>query len=228
MRFARRLLIFSFGLFTIAAQTLLFREFITTFEGNDISVGFFFGSWFLWVGFAAMLVYKAKTFAEKLLKNIELMYLAYLPAFILQLVLIIQARELAGVESYALLPIGTILLLSIVVNAPVSCVTGMLFPIACRWVRQEQELAVSRVYIMEAAGGFTGGLGVTILLGLGASLAKIFFILAFILSLSVFVAQLAKTRQCSDPILKKSGRVKAQLAFLIPLFVVLCFAVGAD
>jgi hypothetical protein len=36
---ARSLLIFSYGLFTITAQALLFREFITTFEGNDISVG---------------------------------------------------------------------------------------------------------------------------------------------------------------------------------------------
>ena len=40
---ARGLVIFSFGLFTIAGQSLLFREFITTFEGNDISVGIFFG-----------------------------------------------------------------------------------------------------------------------------------------------------------------------------------------
>ena len=123
MKFTRRLLIFSYGLFTIAAQTLLFREFITTFEGNDISVGLFFASWFLWVGLGAVLIYRAKNFAEKLLKNIELLFLAYLPAFALQLILIIQAREIAGIESFALLPIRTILLLSIVVNAPVRIIT---------------------------------------------------------------------------------------------------------
>ncbi len=49
MRFAHRVLIFSFGLFSIAAQTLLFRQFITTFEGNDIGIGVFFASWLLWV-----------------------------------------------------------------------------------------------------------------------------------------------------------------------------------
>ncbi|MHC4286551.1 MAG: hypothetical protein ACYSWZ_26870, partial [Planctomycetota bacterium] len=100
MRAARAFLIFSYGLFTIAAQTLLFREFITTFEGNDISVGIFFGSWFFWVGLAALLVYKAKAVANTLLKHIEFLFLAYLPAFILQAFLIIQARELAGVEVY--------------------------------------------------------------------------------------------------------------------------------
>ena len=156
MRAARTFLIFSYGLFTIAAQTLLFREFITTFEGNDISVGIFFGSWFLWVGFAALLVYKAKAVANKLLKYIEFLFLCYLPAFILQAILIIQARELAGVEPYELLSIRDILLLSIVINAPVSVITGMLFPLACRWVQQGEKLPVSRGYRIEAAGSFRG------------------------------------------------------------------------
>ena len=214
MRFARRLLIFSYGLFTIAAQSLLFREFITTFEGNDISVGLFFASWFLWVGLGALLVYRAKAFAEILLKNIELLFLAYLPAFILQLILIIQARELAGIEAYELWSIRAILFLSMVLNAPVSIITGMLFPTACRWVRQDEKLPVSRVYILEAAGSFVGGLGVTVLLGFGVSSARIFFILAFIVSSSVFFVQLAKARRW--------------VWVFVPICILVCFAGGAD
>ncbi len=225
---ARSLLIFSYGLFAIAAQSLLFREFITTFEGNDISVGVFFGSWFLWVGLGALLVYRTKTFAEKLLGNIEFLFLGYLPAFILQVILIIQARQIAGIEAYALLSIRTILILSIVVNAPISTITGMLFPIACRWVQQGQKLPVSNVYIIEAAGSFLGGLGVTVLLAVGLSPAKIFFILAFIVSLSTFAVQLAKTRQHSDPVLKKSGRIKTAFTFLVPSCILLCLFLGAD
>ena len=244
MRFARRLLIFSYGLFTIAAQTLLFREFITTFEGNDISFGIFFSSWFLWVGLGAILVYRVKTFAEKLLKNIEFLFLAYLPAFVLQTILIIQARELAGIESYALWPIRAILLLSIVVNAPLSVITGMLFPIACRWVGRESSLvarrsghespvtghglAVSRVYIIEAAGSFVGGLGVTVLLGLGVSLAKVFFILAFVLSSSVFCVQLTKAKQGSEPISQRYRNVSTSFVLLLSLCILLCFALGVD
>ena len=194
MRFARSLLVFSYGLFTIAAQALLFRDFLTTFEGSDISVGIFFGSWFLWVGLGALLVYRAETFAKKLLANIEFLFLCYLPAFITELVLIIQARQIAGIESYALLPIKTIVLLSIVVNAPVSIITGMLFPIACRWVQKEGDLAVSRVYIIEAAGSFLGGLGTTLLLASGISSARIFFILACIVSFSFFFVRFAKSK----------------------------------
>ena len=231
MRFARGLLIFSYGLFTIAAQALLFREFITTFEGSDISVGIFFGSWFLWVGLGAILVYRTKTLAEKLLANIEFLFLGYLPAFILQLILIIQARELAGIEPYALLSIRAIVLLAIVVNAPVSIITGMLFPIACRWVQRDQELAVSRVYIIEAAGSFLGGLGATVLLGLGVSSARIFFILAFVLSSSVFVVRFAK--RLAQSTRAQEGRstrllVSGAFYFLLPFCVLFCLAFGAD
>jgi len=258
---ARGLLIFSYGLFTIAAQTLLFREFITTFEGNDISVGLFFASWFLWVGLGAILVYRAKSLAEKLLQNIEILFLVYLPAFVLELILIIQARELAGVESYALLPIRTILLLSIVVNAPVSIITGIFFPLACRWIQsasrpsqianRKQQIPtsdrrprpsegrgdkrfargpVSRVYIIEAVGSFVGGLGVTVLLGLGVSLAKIFFILAFIVSLSVFCVQLARglTQYGSRVPGRGPRKVTFVLSFLLTLSVCLCVALEAD
>ncbi|NIP26160.1 MAG: 4Fe-4S binding protein [Phycisphaerae bacterium] len=214
MRAARAFLIFSFGLFTIAAQTLLFREFITTFEGNDISVGIFFGSWFLWVGLAALLVNKVKAVADKLLKNIEFLFLCYLPVFILQAVLIIQARELTGVEIYELLSIRAVLLLSIVINAPVSIITGMLFPIACRWVREDQKLPVSLVYILEAAGSLSGGLAATVLLGFGISSAAIFFLLAFIVSLSVFFVQLAKA--------------KRWLWALVPVCALACLVAGAD
>jgi len=234
MRIARGFLIFSYGVFTIAAQALLFREFITIFEGNDISVGIFFGSWFLWVGLGAIVVYRARSFAEKLLKKIEFLFLGYLPAIIVQLILIIQARELAGIEYYELLPIRAIFLLSIIVNAPVSIITGMLFPTACRWfhpvrnsiasnnmfqrgkisngVQQDQELAVSRVYILEAAGSFIGGLGVTILLGFGVSSATIFLILAFIVSLSFFCVQFA--------------RLKRLVWAFVPMCILICLFAG--
>jgi len=235
MRFARGLLIFSYGLFSIAAQTLLFREFVTTFEGNDISVGIFFGSWFLWVGLGAVLIRKAEALAEKLLGKIEFLFLAYLPAFVLQTILIIQARELAGIESYALWSIRDILLVSIIVNAPISLITGMLFPIACRWVgsdsiRQGSKFPVSHVYMIEAAGSFAGGIGVTIFLGFGVSPARIFLLLAFILSLSVFLVQFGGIF-VPDPrrAAGLAGRfITCALSFLVPLVVCFCFIRGFD
>ncbi len=228
MKFARSLLIFSYGLFTIAAQALLFREFVTTFEGNDISVGIFFASWFLWVGLGATIVYKTRIINEKLLKNAEFLFLSYLPAFVFQLILILQARELAGIESYELWSVWSIVAVSIIVNSPVSIITGMLFPITCHWIEKYHKLPVSKVYIFEAAGSFVGGLGTTILLGLGISPIRIFFILALLLSISAALSQFAGTIQSSNPTLKKYGKVKSQLILLIPICIILCFFIKAD
>jgi len=191
MRLARAFLVFSYGLFTIAAQSLLFREFLTTFEGNDISVGIFFGSWFLWVAAAAASVNSSKRLAEWLTRNLELLFVLYLPAFVAQFTLIVEARELAGLESYALWSVRAILAVSMVVNAPLSIITGLLFPAACRWVRQDGTQAVAHVYVVEGLGSFAGGLGVTVLLWLGASPAQIFLILGLVVSLSVSVVRLA-------------------------------------
>ena len=227
MRFARGLVIFSYGLFTIAAQTLLFREYLTTFEGNDISVGLFFGSWFLWVGLGATVVYRAGWLAEKLLKRIEFLFLGYIPAFILQFVLILQARELAGIEPYALLSIRATLFLSVLVNAPVSLVTGVLFPIACRWLERKKAAAVSHVYIMEAAGSLVGGLTATFLLGFGASSARVFFIVAFVLCLSVFAASVGRLRHSYGQA-GLGSRARAIPQLLVLVAIVLCLALGID
>jgi predicted membrane-bound spermidine synthase/Na+-translocating ferredoxin:NAD+ oxidoreductase RnfG subunit len=223
MIFARSFLLFSYGLFTIAAQTLLFREFITTFEGHDITVSLFFASWFLWIGIGAVVVYKVEKIAERLLQNIEFLFLVYIPAFVLQLVLISQAREIAGIKSYAFLSIQSIVLLSILVNAPVSFVTGAFFPIACRWVEQDRKLPVSHVYIIEAAGSFFGGLCATIFLSLGVNSITIFFALAFVILLSVLTVQLAKIR-----ILKQYHTISILFVSLISLSVLICFALGVD
>jgi len=222
MRFARSLLIFSYGLFSIAAQALLFREFITTFEGNDISVGVFFGSWFLWVGAAAAVIYKAPRIAEKLVRNIQPLFLLYIPAFVLQAALIIQAREIAGVQSYELLPIRTLLLLSFLINAPLSLITGILFPVACRWFQRTEKLPVSRVYILESAGSFAGGIVATVLLALGINATAIFLVLALVLSVSVVIALLAESTQ------QARGGLKAALSLLTPLLILYGLSVGAD
>ncbi|GAG28871.1 unnamed protein product, partial [marine sediment metagenome] len=147
MLIARSFLVFTFGLFAISAQALLFREFSSSFESNDIAVGIFFGSWFFWIAFSAWLIYKWHKLAEMLSKNVEFLLLAYIPAFILQLLLIIQARKLAGIESYALFPLKYMFTLSVMVNAPVSCITGFLFPSACRWLQEDRKIPVSGVYV---------------------------------------------------------------------------------
>ncbi len=223
MKFARCFLIFCYGLFTIAAQTLLFREFITAFEGNDISVGLFFASWLFWIGLGATVAYRSSKIAGRLLENIDLLFLAYIPAFILELIVIINARQIAGVSSYTLLTIRQIVFLSLLVNAPVSVITGIFFPLACRWIQQDSLLPVSSAYILEAAGSFLGGIGTTILLSYGVNSITIFFLLVFIISSAVFTVRI-------KPALDYDRGPVIKLAFplLITISILLCLTAGID
>ncbi|MBN2020922.1 MAG: 4Fe-4S binding protein [Sedimentisphaerales bacterium] len=191
---ARGFVIFAYGLFTIASQTLIFREFLTSFESNDISVGIFFGCWFFWIAVGAILINNSRRLAEFLTSNIEMLLLAYLPAFVIEVMLIIHIRGIAGIAPYTLLPIPTALFLGVLVNAPVSLITGLLFPVTCRWVKLDTGPAISRVYLLESSGSFIGGLGTTVLLAFGISPTKIFFIIALILSLAVFFSLFSKYR----------------------------------
>jgi predicted membrane-bound spermidine synthase/Na+-translocating ferredoxin:NAD+ oxidoreductase RnfG subunit len=192
MRLTRGLLIFSYGLFTIGAQTLLFREFVTAFEGNDISVGIFFGAWFLWVGLGAVLIRRWSRLADWLQQQVELLFLLYIPAFLAQLLLTVQVRELAGVTSYDLMSVQAIVLWAMVVNAPVSLVTGALFPVACRWIERTDTFPISHVYVLEAVGSFAGGLAVTALLACHVHTARVFLLLALALLLSVCAESLSR------------------------------------
>jgi len=179
---ARACVVFCFGLFSIAAQTLLFREFVTSLEGHDIGVGFFFASWFLWVAIGAYLAQRSRRLADRGLKRMELAVLAYVPAFVLEFVLILQIRRIVGVEAYALLPLGRLLVWSMVVCAPVSVLTGFLFPPLCSWLEQQTHWPITRVYVLESAGSLIGGLGVTVLLAAGGSSALAFLVLTAILA----------------------------------------------
>lgn len=228
MKYSRALLIFSYGLFSIAAHSLLFREFLTSFEGNDISVGIFFACWFLWVGAGAIIARKVPRLADRVLQRIELVFVGYIPAFALQFVLTVEARTLAGIESYALFSIQDALWLSILINAPVSLLTGLLFGLLCRWVQKEGGAAVWRVYMLEAAGSFVGGLGATVLLGLKISPTTVFSALAFIVLVSAFLSMLAGAKQTDKAAGHKYGSVTITVVLLIAVCIAVLSVAGAD
>jgi predicted membrane-bound spermidine synthase len=223
MRFARSLLIFSYGLFTIGAQTLLFREFVTAFEGNDISVGVFFGTWFLWIGLGALLVRRWSRLADLLLDHVESLFLLYVPAFLAQFLLILQVRTLAGIASYDLMSIQTLVFWAMVVNAPVSLLTGLLFPLACRWIEETGSFPISRVYILEAVGSFTGGLAVTALLAYHVQVPRVFLLLALVLLLSVGLAGLCRVGRAH-----LFPRMGVYAALILAAISTVAIATGAD
>lgn len=168
MKWTRPALVCALGFFALAAQTVLFRAFLSAFEGNELAVGAFFGSWLAWVGLGAALA-RLLPLSNSLERGLGGLTLCWAPLFVAQLFLIQNIRALAGVASYELFPLARMLVLSALLNAPVSAFTGLLFTLACRAFAHRPSLPVARVYAFESAGAFLGGVSMTVLFGMGIS-----------------------------------------------------------
>ncbi|MBU1565960.1 MAG: 4Fe-4S binding protein [Proteobacteria bacterium] len=169
------------GFFALVSQTLLFRDFLSSLEGNEIAVGTFFGSWLLWVGIGAVAGRLFSLGFPAALPHFLFFPLLYLPASFIQHQLIYRARSILGLESFVLVPLPSLLVFASLANAPTSFLTGFLFSMACTWVAGTFALPVARVYILETFGGFVGGLFVTGLLVLGMPGEKVFLYAALVL-----------------------------------------------
>ena len=194
MKHRRAAVVFGLGFFALVAQTLLFRDFLTAFEGSELGVGSFFGSWLLWVGLGAVAGRVAAGRLPGLAERLELTAMLYLPAFLLQQSLIAHARELGGVSAYEVYPFGRMFVVGLIANAPISLTTGLLFTLACRWWEREQALPPARVYIVETLGSFAGGIAATPLLAGGVTGESVFCLAAAVLVASAAITWFAATK----------------------------------
>ncbi len=163
-RWKALLLVFSLGFFAFVAQTLLFRDFLTVFEGSEFGLASFFCSWLAGLSLGAWAGRWSFRLAGRALRRLEWLGLCYLPAFLLQSWLVAHARDLAGVRPFELFAFWRMLPVALLANAPVSVVTGLLFAWACAWMEERHSLPVARVYIWETAGSVAGGASTTLLL----------------------------------------------------------------
>ena len=180
------------GLFGLVAQTLLFRDFLAVFEGNELGIAWFFASWLIWVAVGALIARSIKARSERICRHFEFLPLLYVPAYLLQSGLIGSARVLAGVETFELFPLARMLPVSFLANCPVSICTGLLFSLGCHWLAKELRIPVARVYVLEAAGGAAGGIGVTLLLACGAVAETLFLGAALLVALATCVFRILR------------------------------------
>lgn len=161
------LLVFAAGLFSLAIQTVLLREQLVAFGGNELGTGVFFATWLAWVGAGALLGQRWLERRPDLAARLPALVLAWLPAAAFQLLAFHHLRPLAGVGPAEVFPLERLALLAVAVNAPSSLLTGLVFTVAAG--RGEER--ATALYSWEAAGCFAGGVAVT--LGLLAGLSPL-------------------------------------------------------
>ncbi len=154
------------GAFSLAAQAILFREYLVVHHGNELAVGLFYASWFAWIALGAAAVLARRSWLNALADRFAGLLALYPVALLVQILLIRSLRQLAGVPPAEPFPPGSLALWTALSNAPVSLTTGLLFPAGCAAVHKGQSqlgaaAAVTRLYVLEALGAFFGGLLIT-------------------------------------------------------------------
>jgi len=162
-------LAFFLGFFSLACQTLVFREHLLVYSGNELGAGVFFGSWMLWIAVGAV----AGRFGPLQRPVVHaLLLLSYPVAFAAQLYFTWSLRDFAQVASTELFPLVDLVLWTFVAGFPVSFCTGLLFTATARRLTRESGVGAGRgaatVYGLEALGSLAAGGAVTVALLLGA------------------------------------------------------------
>ena len=149
------------GFTAMLFQTLLFREFIGTFRYTELPVGLFMLTWMFWTAVASATA--GVLFRNRTIDHFHLLPLLYIPAFILQEIMILHANIIAGIQPYEIFPVTVMTATAFLINAPVSIITGVLFVLAVKWLKKSG-LPAADAYIAESAGSFAGAVAATILL----------------------------------------------------------------
>jgi len=176
-----RLLLLAAGAFSLAAETLLFRETLAALHGNELGTGVFFGTWLAWVAVGATVGRAWTRRSTPSGRTLAWLALLYLPAVAAQLWGFHHLRDLAGVGSAEVFPLERLLALALVLNAPSSLITGLLFPVATAGEATDRTGAL---YAWEATGCFVGGAGFTLALQLGLGPLSIIGLAGAVLALA--------------------------------------------
>lgn len=167
------LLILTLGIFSQVSQALLIRDLLVVFYGNEISVGAFYGCWLFWIAIGSILIAYIK---DRLLRPLDFLrvIVLLLPfAFIGQILLSRMIRFFMDTASVEFVALGDLLTSIFLITAPSAILLGLAFPIACVALSQSISAdhnlqadthGVSRLYVIEAAGAFAGGILVTFVL----------------------------------------------------------------
>ncbi|MBM4387675.1 MAG: hypothetical protein FJ088_08040, partial [Deltaproteobacteria bacterium] len=155
---------FLLGLFTLLSQTILLREYIYFFRGNELSIAFFYFSWFFWIAAGALAAKSFWRVCGFIERNFDLFTVVYPLLLPLQILSIRYLRTLAGYEPYEVIPPHVTAVSALLSNLPLSFFTGMLFTSGSARFARFAGRAVSTGFIVESAGSFAGGAAATYLI----------------------------------------------------------------
>jgi predicted membrane-bound spermidine synthase len=174
-------LVFAYGMFCLAGQVLLFRDYFSAFGNQDVYVGLFVGASLLWAAAGVIAGRRNKwSLADSpFLPGVA--SLACILAFFVEYGMIALAGSRLSAGPDVVLPFHRMLPYAFMVVAAMPLQAGFLFPVLSRHARRSSGLSTVGIQAMAAGGGFAGGLGSAALLGWGVDDATVHTILSAVL-----------------------------------------------
>lgn len=153
--------ILTLGLSGMIAHTVLLRELLILFAGNEFSVGVIIGAWIIAEAGGAMAAGRAILRGRSPVRPFFTLTLLFCTAFPLAIAATRTFKLLAGLPPDQGVGIGAVCVASLLLQAPVAILHGALFVLACAVLAKatgEPARASGRVYTLETAGTIAGGL----------------------------------------------------------------------
>ena len=179
-------------------QAVLIREGMVVFQGNELSLGAFYGSWLLWLAAGALVVIalRGRRWVRNPLPALRLL-LVLLPLLLLVQVLALRSvRVLLDIPASGLVPLGELFLSLLAVTLPIGLALGISFPLACKALadqprhasatRRDAATLVSRLYVADALGALLGGVLFTFVLVQWLGLARTLGVLTLVLAVTAW------------------------------------------
>jgi len=143
--------VFISGFAAVIGQTLLIREGLAFFSGNELISGIVLFLWLFWTGLGSLLYSNLKIKINPLTAYSLLIFLQGI-FLILSLLVFRIAPKIFSLPFGEVVDIGKMSIITLIALGPTCLITGALFPVA------SNILSPQRVYLIEGLGFFVGGL----------------------------------------------------------------------
>lgn len=151
---------FILGVTSIISQTLLLREFVVVFYGNETTYALVLGAWLFWVASGSFVASLLVPLARTVRRPISLCL------FLIPVILPLSVIAVRVIKNFAGLKIGEMASMvhifwgSFILVMPLAVILGMLFTFLCRLLEEDRTSScegIGNIYLWESGGAAFGG-----------------------------------------------------------------------
>ncbi|KPJ73738.1 hypothetical protein AMJ52_03330 [candidate division TA06 bacterium DG_78] len=152
-----KIAVFISGFAAVIAQTLIIREGLSLFGGNELVSGLLLCFWLAWVGIGSIVFTRLQLRIKPVLGYSLLLFL--LSVFsVFSITIIRLAPHIFSLPFGEIISLDKIIFIALISLAPTCMIFGMLFPAASQLLKPE------KVYLLEGIGSFFGGIIISFVL----------------------------------------------------------------